>query len=83
MPTASLEAENSVKTDVTYLLEDGDDVQAPEEVARRSIRGLERGEELVPTTFLIRLVGTGVLGGSARGGFWKGLVDTVLRAGCA
>lgn len=78
MPTAGLEAENHVKTDVTRALEEGDTVLAPAEVARRSIAGLERGEELVATSFLIRLVMTGVLGGSTRGGLVKGFVDTVL-----
>ena len=60
MPTESLEAENKVKTDVTQMLEEGDTIQASDEVARRSIASLERGEELVTTTFLTRLVMTGV-----------------------
>ncbi|KAI1407960.1 NAD(P)-binding protein [Hypoxylon sp. FL1857] len=78
MPTEGLEQENSVKTDLTKALEEGDQVLAPEECARRAIAGLERGEELVPTTTIIRLVMTSVMGGSARGGFWRGLASTVL-----
>ena len=78
MPTESLEAENRVKTDVTRMLEEGDTVLTPYQVAQRSIAGLERGEELVTTTFLMRLVMTGVLGGSMRGGCVKGFVDTLL-----
>ncbi|KAI0108797.1 NAD(P)-binding protein [Hypoxylon sp. NC0597] len=78
MPTEGLEQENSVKTDLTKSLEEGDQVLAPEECARRAIAGLERGEELVPTSTIIRLVMTSVMGGSARGGFVRGLVNTVL-----
>lgn len=76
--TESYEEENKVKTDVTKMLEEGDPGQTPDECARVSIEGLERGEELVTTTFLTRLVMTATLGGSVRGGVLKGLLDTVL-----
>jgi 3-dehydrosphinganine reductase len=78
MPTQSLEDENRVKTDLTHALEKGDQVLSPDECARRAIMGLERGEELVPTSGIIRLVMTSVMGGSVRGGFWLGLVNTLL-----
>ncbi|KAF5020608.1 hypothetical protein F66182_7357 [Fusarium sp. NRRL 66182] len=78
MPTKSLEDENKVKTDVTKALEEGDQVLTPTECARRAIVGLERGEELVATSTIIRLVTTSVMGGATRGGFWKGLADTLL-----
>lgn len=78
MPTQSLEDENRVKTDLTKSLEEGDQVLQPEECARRCIAGLERGEELVATSTIIRLVMTSVLGGSIRGGLFKGVVDTLL-----
>ncbi|KAI1466690.1 NAD(P)-binding protein [Daldinia caldariorum] len=78
MPTQGLDEENRVKTDLTKALEEGDQILEPDEVARRAIRGLESGEDLVPTSTIIRLVMTSVLGGSARGGFWKGLVNTLL-----
>ncbi|KAI2628071.1 NAD(P)-binding protein [Hypomontagnella submonticulosa] len=78
MPTQGLDEENSVKSDLTKSLEEGDQIFPPEEVARRAIRGLEAGEELVPTNTIIRLVMTSVMGGSVRGGFWKGLVNTLL-----
>ncbi|KAK3361372.1 hypothetical protein B0T24DRAFT_539154 [Lasiosphaeria ovina] len=78
MPTQSLDDENEVKTDLTKALEEGDQILKPEECARRAIAGLERGEELVATSTIIRLVMTSVLGGSIRGGFLKGLVDTVI-----
>ncbi|KAK3693070.1 hypothetical protein B0T22DRAFT_448907 [Podospora appendiculata] len=73
MPTQSLADENRVKTDVTKMLEEGDQVLSPDECARRAIAGLERGEELVATSAIIRLVMTSVLGGVV-----KGAVDTVL-----
>ncbi|PSN72575.1 NAD(P)-binding protein [Corynespora cassiicola Philippines] len=78
MPTQSLEDENRVKTDLTKSLEEGDQILEPEECARRAIRGLESGEELVPTSTIIRLVMTSVLGGTVRGGFWKGLANTLI-----
>jgi len=78
MPTQSLDEENKVKTDLTKSLEEGDQILSPDECARRAIVGLERGEELVATSTIIRLVMTSVLGGSIRGGFFKGVIDTLL-----
>ncbi|KAI2473113.1 NAD(P)-binding protein [Annulohypoxylon bovei var. microspora] len=75
MPTQSLEDENRVKTDLTKSLEEGDQILTPEECARRAIAGLESGEELVPTSTITWAVMTSVLGGSVRGGFWKGLMS--------
>ncbi|KAI1090180.1 NAD(P)-binding protein [Rostrohypoxylon terebratum] len=77
MPTQSLEDENRVKTDLTKSLEEGDQILQPEECARRAIAGLESGEELVPTSTIIWAVMTSVMGGSVRGGFWKGLANTL------
>jgi 3-dehydrosphinganine reductase len=62
----------------TQFLEEGDQILQPDECARRDIAGLESGEELVPKSTIIRLVMTSVMGGSVRGGFWKGLVNTIL-----
>ncbi|KAK3936347.1 hypothetical protein QBC46DRAFT_31748 [Diplogelasinospora grovesii] len=78
MPTQSLEDENRVKTDLTKSLEEGDQILQPDECARRAIKGLEAGHELVATSTIIRLVMTSVMGGAIRGGFWKGLADTLL-----
>ena len=78
MPTQSLIDEDSVKPDLSKSLEEGDQILQPEECARRAIAGLEAGEELVPTSTIIRLVMTSVMGGSIRGGFWKGFVNTIL-----
>lgn len=65
-----------MKSDLTKKLEEGDPGQTADEVARRSIAGLEKGEELVTTTFMTRLLMTSVFGGSIRNG-WA-LLDTVL-----
>jgi 3-dehydrosphinganine reductase len=78
MPTQSLADEDRVKSDLTKSLEDGDQILQPDECARRAIHGLESGEELVPTSTIIRMVMTSVMGGSVRGGIWKGFVNTVL-----
>lgn len=78
MPTRSLDDENRVKTELTKSLEEEDQVLSPDECARRAIAGLERGDELVATSTIIHLVMTSVLGGSIRGGFIKGIIDTVL-----
>jgi 3-dehydrosphinganine reductase len=74
--TDSYDLENRVKSDLTKKLEEGDAGQTPDEVAKRSIAGLERGDELVTTTLLTRLVMTSTLGGSIRNGW--GVLDTVL-----
>ncbi|KAF5608414.1 3-ketodihydrosphingosine reductase tsc10 [Fusarium subglutinans] len=78
MPTKSLDDENKVKTDVTKALEEGGQILTPDECARRAIVGLERGEELIATSTIIRLVMTTVMGGAIRGGFWTGLANTLL-----
>ena len=61
---------------MTKKLEEGDAGQTADEVAKRSIAGLERGEEMVVTTFMTRLLMTSVLGGTVRNG-WA-VIDTVL-----
>ncbi|KAK4168385.1 NAD(P)-binding protein [Cladorrhinum sp. PSN259] len=78
MPTQSLIDENKVKTDLTKSLEEGDQVLTPDECARRAIRGLESGQELVPTSGIIHAVMTSMLGGTIRGGFLRGLLNTML-----
>ena len=74
--TESFEAENKIKADITKKLEEDDVGQTADEVAKRSIAGLEKGEELITTTFMTRLVMTSVLGGSIRNG-WA-ILDTFL-----
>lgn len=88
--TESFDAENRVKSDLTKKLEEGDPGQTADEVAAIAIQGLEKGEELVTTTWLTRLVMTSALGGSVRNGWavldtalsWvMGLVLVVVRRG--
>lgn len=76
--TESYEAENLVKSDLTKMLEEGDDGQTAAVVAKESIKGLEKGQELVTTALLTRLVMCSVLSGSSRGGFLKGFLDGFL-----
>lgn len=78
--TEALEAENRIKSDITKMLEETDDGQTPEVVAKKSIQGLESGYELVASDFLTRFVLSTMMGASKRGGFLKALVDWVL--GC-
>ena len=76
--TEAYEAENRIKSDLTKMLEEDDEGQTADVCAKASIDGLERGDELVSTTFLTRLVMGGVLGGSLRNWVWVGVMDTVL-----
>ncbi|KAI9676989.1 MAG: 3-dehydrosphinganine reductase [Caeruleum heppii] len=55
---------------ITRKLEEDDKGQTEEEAARASIRGLERGDYLVMTSFLGRMLGAAAWGGSPRNGGW-------------
>ena len=75
--TAGLENENLTKPTITKKLEEADGGQTAEEVARASIKGLERGEELVTTSGLLGYaMKVGMLGSSKRNGW--GILDTVV-----
>ncbi|KAI0594754.1 NAD(P)-binding protein [Biscogniauxia sp. FL1348] len=76
----SFEAENRIKTDLSKMLEEGDDAQTPHVVAAKSIKGLETGQELVTTNLVTWLVKRSMLGGSVRGGFWRALLDWVVAS---
>ncbi|KAI0449137.1 hypothetical protein F5B21DRAFT_495261 [Xylaria acuta] len=76
--TESYQIENRIKPDITKKLEEGDGGQTPEKVAAESIKGLERGLELVTTNTLTALVQRSVLSGSIRGGFVRVLIDWAL-----
>ncbi|CAD6441507.1 1604af85-1de2-4194-ae9e-0cc2c70cd432 [Sclerotinia trifoliorum] len=76
--TESYEAENRIKHGLTKQLEDGDEGQTPQLVAKRSIQGLEAGRELITTDLLTGLVRGSMLGGSVRGGFVRVLLDWCL-----
>ncbi|KAI0415145.1 NAD(P)-binding protein [Xylaria grammica] len=77
----SFDAENRMKCDLTKVLESSDaGGQTAEVVAEKSIRGLERGEELITTEFLSYMVKRGMLGGSVRGGVFRALWDWLLAS---
>ncbi|ETS83651.1 hypothetical protein PFICI_05527 [Pestalotiopsis fici W106-1] len=76
--TESYEAENLIKPDVTKMLEEDDKGQTPEVVALESIKGLERGLELITTDLMTGLVKGSMLGGSTRGGPGRILIDWFL-----
>ena len=74
--TAMYEQENKTKPDITKKLEESDGGQTPDEVAVASVKGLERGEELVTTSGLLGYaMKVGSLGSSKRNGW--GVVDTI------
>ena len=71
-----LETENLTKPAITKKLEESDGGQTPEEVAASSIKGLERGEELITSGAIGLALKAGMLGSSKRNGW--GIVDTVM-----
>lgn len=74
--SAGLESENRTKPRITKSLEEADGGQTPDEVAAASLKGLERGEESVVTTWLGMAMRAGSLGASKRNGW--GIVDTLM-----
>ncbi|KAL8766545.1 MAG: hypothetical protein Q9209_006688 [Squamulea sp. 1 TL-2023] len=69
--------ENERKHPITLKLEEDDKGQTPEQVAEASIRGLERGDEMVTTDFQGGLMWRSIMGFS-RKGIWDTLVGAVL-----
>ncbi|KAI1331218.1 short-chain dehydrogenase [Xylariaceae sp. FL0255] len=69
------ERENKTKPDITLIIEDGDPVQTPDEVASKAISGLESGHFFITVAFLGHVLRWGALGGSPRN---NKLVDTVM-----
>lgn len=67
--------ENKTKPAVTHLLEESDPVQTPDEVAAKSISGLENGEYLITVGLLGSAMRACAWGGSARNNW---LTDTAL-----
>ena len=61
------EEEQKSKPELTKVLEGADEGQTPDEVARTCLAGLERGRELITTTFMGALMRGGAWGGSPRG----------------
>ena len=74
--SAMYEEENKTKPDVTKKLEESDGGQTPDEVAAASVKGLEKGEEWVPTSGLVgSAMKVGMVGASKRNGW--GIMDTL------
>ncbi|KAI4261791.1 MAG: hypothetical protein L6R42_003015 [Xanthoria sp. 1 TBL-2021] len=69
--------ENKSKHPVTLKLEEDDKGLTPEEVAEASVKGLERGEEMVTTDFLGGLMWRSVMGFS-RKRLWDTLVGMMV-----
>lgn len=82
--TASYDRENLTKPAITKKLEEADGGQTADEVARKTIEGLEAGEELVVTSGLLGMaMRSGMLGSSIRGGWLMGTVNTLLGWICS
>ncbi|KAI0475939.1 hypothetical protein GGR56DRAFT_665790 [Xylariaceae sp. FL0804] len=76
--TEGLEAEEYTKSDLTKLLEEADTPKGPGVIASRSIEMLESGQEMITTDFLTWMFKGTMLGGSGRGGVFRGLLNCVL-----
>ena len=75
--TEGFEEENLIKPAITKKLEEADGGQTAEQMAAASVKGLERGEELITTNGILGVaMKAGMLGGSKRNGW--GVVDTVV-----
>lgn len=70
-----LAEENKTKPEITQILEKDDPVQTPQIVAKRSIEGLERGEELITVHFLGSAMRSNVWGGTGRNNW---VLDTLF-----
>jgi len=71
-----LELENQIKPGITKKLEEDDGGQSSEDVAKASIAGLEKGQELIVTNLLGRAMIAPIWGASKRSG-WA-ILDTLL-----
>ena len=74
--TPGFEEENKTKPAITQLLEKDDPVQTADDVAKKSIKGLENGEYLVTVGFLGAAMRGCAWGGSPRNNW---LVDTAMN----
>lgn len=70
------ERENALKPAVTLQLEEADPVQTPEEVASKSIKGLENGDYLVTVGWLGALMRAGAWGSSPKNNTFVDLIVT-------
>jgi len=67
MYSPGFEVEQQTKPEVTKILEGADEGQAPEEVARECLKGLQRGETMVTTSFLGELTRGAMWGMTPKG----------------
>lgn len=67
--------ETKTKPEITKILEKDDPVQTEEEVARKSIKGLEDGEFLIVVNWLTYAMRGGAWGGSVRNNWF---IDTIV-----
>ena len=74
--TPALEVENMTKPDITKKLEEDDKGQTPDAVAIQAVKGLERGDESISTSWLAWVLRCGGLGWSRKSGW--GVVDWVM-----
>ena len=72
--------ENKTKPAITHILEDSDPVQTPDEVAKKAIRGLERGDYLVTVGWLGSLMRACAWGGSKRNNWVLDTLETWLAS---
>ena len=74
------QAEMQIKSDLTKMLETGDQPETPDYIASRCLKGLESGQELITSDWKTDLVKRSMLGGSVRGGFVRGMGDWLLAS---
>lgn len=60
------ENEQKLKPEITKILEEGDQVQTPDEVARHALQSLDRGEEVICTSLVGRLLYVNMKGASPK-----------------
>jgi 3-dehydrosphinganine reductase len=73
--TPGYETENKTKPGITFILEESDPEQTPEQVAKNAISGLEKGEYLVTVGWLGAAMRGCAWGGSARNNW---ITDTAM-----
>lgn len=67
--------EQQTKPEITKILEKSDPIESPEEVARQSVRGLEKGQYMIVVNFLGAAMRSCAWGGSHRNNWF---IDTLM-----
>lgn len=73
----AFDEENRVKPNITKKLEEEDGGQTADQVAEASLKGLEKGDELITTNGLLGMAMKGGMLGASRRNGW-GVVDTLV-----